>query len=111
MNLFQDFNFVYVWNLKPTQLRMMFRIFQAKYHVKNGNFLEQDKISLPTLQVSASLDNSKKCETAWGPLISLTIQTSAPRPHRRHPNHGHHHCFASHGFTAALLSFHRLWRL
>jgi hypothetical protein len=64
--------------------------------------LQQEKAAFSTLQVSTSLDNSENSETAWGPLISLTVRTSAPRPRRRCPDHGCHSCFAAHSFAAAI---------
>jgi hypothetical protein len=44
------------------------------------------------LNLSQFWINWKKIKTAWGPIVSLTIRTLAPRPHQRRPNHGHCCC-------------------
>jgi hypothetical protein len=35
--------------------------------------------------------NWKKSKIVWGPLVSLTVRTSAPRPRRQCPIRGHYH--------------------
>jgi hypothetical protein len=46
---------------------------------------------LTFLKLSRFWINWKKSKIVWGSLVSLTVRTSVPRPHRRHPIRDHYH--------------------